>query len=88
MEARYVHFSDWPVAKPWLATSGAVHGGQEPKCRKRAVGVDGDGRVVEVEDCSERTVWRNLYQDFRERRKRVCGTEFATWEVEERANAL
>jgi len=68
LETRYVHFSDWPVPKPWLPRSEGLVREQEPKCRRRAVGVGTDGLLVE-EDCTERVVWRSLYGDFRERRK-------------------
>lgn len=69
LETRYVHFSDWPVPKPWLPIGEGLLKEQEPECRKRAVGVDWEGHVVEEEDCTERVVWRRLYEEFRERRE-------------------
>lgn len=69
LETRYVHFSDWPVPKPWLPIGEGLLKEQEPECRKRAVGVDWEGHVVEEEDCTEKVVWRRLYEEFRERRE-------------------
>lgn len=69
LEVRYVHFSDWPVPKPWLPRSEGLVREQEPKCRKKAVAVNEEGKLVEEEECTERLVWRNLYEGFRERRK-------------------
>ena len=61
-EARFLHFSDWPVPKPWLETK-KLRGQKQPGCRVR------DG----VEYCVERDLWNGFYEDFMERRK-VCGS--------------
>lgn len=58
-EAKYVHFSDWPVSKPWLDTSRRLIREKQPEC-------------PEGEDtCIERDIWLGFYDDFRHRRK-VC----------------
>jgi hypothetical protein len=62
-EAKYVHFSDWPMPKPWVASSEALKEEVTPKCK--ATG--GEGR-----DCADRDVWLRLHADFRERRKVSC----------------
>ena len=59
-EAKFVHFSDWPVPKPWLDIE-KTRGDKQPECFVR------DG----VESCLEREMWNRLYDEFRERRK-VC----------------
>lgn len=58
-EAKLVHFSDWPLPKPWVMwpTEGVVE--MQPKCSG-------------VEDCEERKIWKSLYDDFRRRRKDIC----------------
>lgn len=58
-EVKYVHFSDWPLPKPWEARSEKVLEEVVPKC------------VGGGERCADRRVWMWLYRDFRERRK-VC----------------
>ncbi|OHE96647.1 glucose N-acetyltransferase [Colletotrichum orchidophilum] len=63
-EAKLVHFSDWPLPKPWLGFPENLVREKEPKC----VLVDG------VEDCSAKDIWHDIYKDFRERRTRVCDT--------------
>jgi hypothetical protein len=58
-EAKFVHFSDWPVPKPWLRMSDKVRRDNQPKCRT----IDG------VESCAERDIWNGFYDEFAERRK-------------------
>ncbi|KAF7193706.1 Glucose N-acetyltransferase 1 [Pseudocercospora fuligena] len=72
-EAHYVHFSDFPLPKPWAVQSYELLKGARPAC-------GGEG----VQNfCEEREAWDWLYRDFRERRRNVCGSEFDTWlEVE------
>ena len=53
-EASFLHFSDWPVPKPWRQNKGLMEEHQ-PKC----VG----------EDCSARELWWGFYSDFEKRRK-------------------
>ncbi|KYK56312.1 putative glucose n-acetyltransferase protein [Drechmeria coniospora] len=63
-EAKIIHFSDWPVAKPWLPTPAEVIQKYEPKCRMK------DG----LETCVERELWYRLYDDFRRYRREICPT--------------
>ncbi|KAF2005410.1 glycosyltransferase family 8 protein [Amniculicola lignicola CBS 123094] len=86
-EAKFLHFSDWPLPKPWLKPSESDLEHNQPQCWK--VGDD-------KEDCTDRDVWLENRKDFSERRKvrflpirsfpesshanttqRVCGN---TWE--------
>lgn len=64
-EAKFIHFSDWPVPKPWIEAGREVVASHQPRCRE-VRGVDG----VEM-DCTDRDIWLGLYDDFSERRK-VC----------------
>jgi len=59
-EAKFIHFSDWPVPKPWLKASDAILAQHQPKCK--------EGRDGAVGDCTDRDIWLGLYQDFSERR--------------------
>ncbi|WYZ35759.1 hypothetical protein EsH8_X_000406 [Colletotrichum jinshuiense] len=61
-EAKLVHFSDWPMRKPWLESTKESIEDRQPEC------VVKDG----VEDCTARELWNGIYTDFRERRKKVC----------------
>ncbi|SMQ53929.1 unnamed protein product [Zymoseptoria tritici ST99CH_3D7] len=66
-EAKYVHFSDWPLPKPWQPMSKPAWEQYRPSC---------GGGVAEAElGCAEREIWEGLHRDFRERRGRVCGSE-------------
>jgi hypothetical protein len=76
-QAKYVHFSDYPVPKPWVATSEALKRDFMPSCKA-------PGHKAQGQDCSDRDAWLWLYKEFRERRKRVCGPEFTQYEEAER----
>ena len=63
-EASLVHFSDWPLPKPWIMWPHQLIGEIMPKCR---YGEDGM-----VDNCKDKEIWMGLYDDFRRRRKEVC----------------
>ncbi|OWP06376.1 glycosyltransferase family 8 protein [Marssonina coronariae] len=63
-EANFLHFSDWPVPKPWLPTPAKVKNQNMPKCETDEQGDD---------DCRARDLWLGFYSDFRKRRKDICG---------------
>lgn len=65
-EAKLVHFSDWPLPKPWIMWPYNGLAEVQPNC----TAIHGD----KVYTCRERDVWKHLYDDFRERRKDVCRT--------------
>ncbi len=65
-EAKFVHFSDWPVPKPWIRASKQVMARYTPPC----------GGFFFSPDCKNRQTWLGLYYDFAVRRKRVCGAGF------------
>ncbi|KAK3074500.1 hypothetical protein LTR53_002982 [Teratosphaeriaceae sp. CCFEE 6253] len=62
-EAKLVHFSDWPLPKPWVMWphDGVVE--VQPNCTSLHGG---------AYSCREREVWKGLYDDFRRRRKEIC----------------
>ena len=64
-ETKFVHFSDWPYPKPWITPEDEQRAEVEPKC----VRVEGDGD----DKCTGSEIWYALYDEFRERRLRVCG---------------
>ncbi|OJD38572.1 glucose n-acetyltransferase 1 [Diplodia corticola] len=64
-DARLVHFSDWPLPKPWIMWPAKLLADMLPKCRIRP------GTPAES-GCQDREAWRALYDDFRARRKDVC----------------
>lgn len=61
-EAKFVHFSDWPVPKPWMRMDDEERVKSQPNCAERG------GK----EDCTERELWNKLYEDFWERKQKVC----------------
>ncbi|RAL03481.1 nucleotide-diphospho-sugar transferase [Aspergillus ibericus CBS 121593] len=70
-EAKFVHFSDWPVPKPWIRASKTVIAENQPKCEM-------DPQTGRSDDCRARDVWRGLYEDFARRRQGVCGMTVTT----------
>ncbi|CAK3989925.1 Hypothetical predicted protein [Lecanosticta acicola] len=61
-EAKYVHFSDFPLPKPWISMAMVDAGVLE---------------AIRPKGKREREVWEWIYRDFRGRRKEVCGGDFA-----------
>lgn len=58
-EVKYVHFSDWPVPKPFVPPSPKVWKEQMPRCETKG----------EIEDCSARDIWVGLYSEFKDLEK-------------------
>lgn len=58
-EAKFVHFSDWPVSKPWLVTAEDVRLKHQPKCAEK------DGK----QNCLDQSIWNGFYTEFADRRK-------------------
>jgi hypothetical protein len=66
-EAKYLHFSDWPMPKPWLEALQEDWDRYTPKCKN----------VSETEmDCSDRDAWLEIRRDFTARRVRICGKTY------------
>lgn len=61
-EAKLVHFSDWPLPKPWVMWPQKLLAEMLPRC-------DNKPGTPEESGCRDREVWRELYEDFRRRRK-------------------
>ncbi|PNS21953.1 hypothetical protein CAC42_551 [Sphaceloma murrayae] len=61
--AKFVHFSDWPLFKPWLLSADELDRAKPP-CRPS---VDGS-----LQDCQDQEAWLRVYKDFMERRQRIC----------------
>ena len=64
-EASLVHFSDWPLPKPWIMWPIEGMRTLRPKCKVNP------GTALES-GCEDREIWMSLYDDFRRRRKEVC----------------
>ncbi|KAF7182025.1 hypothetical protein CNMCM7691_001413 [Aspergillus felis] len=64
-EAKLVHFSDWPLPKPWVLSNQKLLAEILPKC-------DYKPGTMQERGCRDREVWKSLYQDFRQRRKDIC----------------
>ncbi|KAL2784669.1 nucleotide-diphospho-sugar transferase [Aspergillus keveii] len=62
-EAKLVHFSDWPVPKPWIAADPEMIREHQPICDSNP--------TTGQDDCRSRDIWLELYRDFADRRKEV-----------------
>lgn len=67
-EAKYMHFSDWPIPKPWIRATKEELNKYMPEC--------GENEWFGATDCRDRTIWLGLYGMFARRRKEVCGVGF------------
>lgn len=61
-EAKLVHFSDWPLPKPWIMWPQEGLAEIQPDC-------DGSHEG----SCENRRIWKELYNGFRQRRRDICG---------------
>lgn len=61
-EAKLVHFSDWPLPKPWVMWPRKLLAEIQPKCKNKP-------GTPQESGCRDREVWKGLYDDFRRRRK-------------------
>ncbi|KAI9684121.1 MAG: N-acetylglucosaminyltransferase [Trizodia sp. TS-e1964] len=73
-EAKFLHFSDWPTPKPWLASPAIVEN-NKPDC-------DVDLATGEKTDCRAQHIWVGFYRDFAKRRKEICNITVAGWPLE------
>jgi hypothetical protein len=64
-EAKFVHFSDWPLPKPWVMWPHEILAKVQPAC-------DNNPGTPDESGCRDREVWRKLYDDFRRQRKDIC----------------
>ncbi|KAJ5112053.1 hypothetical protein N7532_000098 [Penicillium argentinense] len=64
-EAKFVHFSDWPLPKPWVMWPQEQLAEMQPKC-------DNNPGTFEESGCRDRELWKEIYDHFRRRRKDVC----------------
>ena len=66
-EASLIQFAgDDPLPAPWLRCPINIYREIRPKCAFM------DGTASE-QQCEAREIWRNVYDDFRKRRKDICG---------------
>ena len=84
-EAKYIHFSDWPLPKPWIEADPSVWKKEMPKCYNE------EGNVLEgdaTDQCRDREVWVGIYEDFKKRRTDICGANFYEEHYSRRKNGL
>ncbi|OJZ91381.1 glycosyltransferase family 8 protein [Aspergillus luchuensis CBS 106.47] len=64
--AKYLHFSDWPVPKPWITATQHVLEETQPPCEVQLA-------TGQQDDCHARQLWLGMYEEFRSRRQNICG---------------
>ncbi|KAF7713198.1 Glucose N-acetyltransferase [Penicillium ucsense] len=67
-EAKFLHFSDWPVPKPWIEASASVIEEKQPTC-------DFNPLTQKDDDCRALNIWLGIYDDFKKRRQMICNTD-------------
>ncbi|KAJ5372284.1 CAZyme family GT8 [Penicillium concentricum] len=66
-DAKYLHFSDWPVPKPWVPATHDMINKTQPPCEINPA-------TGQQDDCRLREIWLGIYKDFMARRLSICGT--------------
>ncbi|KAL5339284.1 hypothetical protein BJX70DRAFT_364383 [Aspergillus crustosus] len=69
-EAKYLHFLDWPVPKPWRSAISSTLQEEQPTC-------DINPATGQQDDCRARGSWLGFYNDFATRRK--VGLTLVAW---------
>ena len=65
--AKFIHFSDWPLPKPWIKPNATLFDEVKPPC---VTDIASGG-----EDCRDRDIWLGFHEDFKRRRKEICGLD-------------
>ena len=60
-----MHFSDWPLPKPYVMWPHDAVSEMQPNCSA----LDTANHQY---SCREREIWKDLYNDYRKRRKDLC----------------
>lgn len=63
--AYLVHFSDWPLPKPWLQRSDAQFEAAKPACPD-------EEQKIDRPRCADRVMWMGFYEDYAHDQKQVC----------------
>ncbi len=66
---KHIHFSDWPIPKPWKVMTGL--GYDIPICYKNK----GIKTNKKLKDCEGVAIWNDFYTTFINNMKEICGTE-------------
>lgn len=61
-----VHFSDWPLPKPWRPHTDAQWEAALPQC------LENNLEVSDQPNCPDRTVWIGLYTDYNNNKAAYC----------------
>lgn len=78
--AKLLHFSDWPIPRPWASASQAAVNKYMPKCLK--------SEWFGATNCKNRMMWMQLYSDYAANRKGLCGSHFEVKVEEQEADAM
>ncbi|KAI9831028.1 MAG: hypothetical protein M1819_005266 [Sarea resinae] len=63
-ETKVIHFSDWPMHKPWIQTPPELREKMLPRCKT--------DEMTALADCRSRDLWLGFYRSFQQRRKDLC----------------
>ncbi|CAI7588514.1 unnamed protein product [Penicillium palitans] len=64
-QAKFVHFSDWPLPKPWIMWPQEMLAEEQPKC-------DNYPGTPQESGCRDREIWKMIYDKYRRQRKDIC----------------
>lgn len=66
-----VHFSDWPLPKPWRVHSAKQWNDAIPKCDP--VNLEKDREREDRPECADQFMWKGFYEDYKMLKDKTCG---------------
>ncbi|KAL3419592.1 glucose N-acetyltransferase [Phlyctema vagabunda] len=80
-DTKILHFSDWPIPKPWLRAPKDLINRHMPACQQSPHGFG-------ATDCTDRETWLKMYAEYEDTRMAVCGVGFEVTLMKEDVEAL
>ncbi|KAK0101441.1 N-acetylglucosaminyltransferase [Cadophora gregata] len=78
--SKMIHFSDWPIPRPWDSAPQSMLNKHMPKCLK--------SEWFGATNCKDRMIWMQLYADYAAKRKGFCGSHFEVKVRDQEADAM
>ncbi|CAL3972011.1 hypothetical protein PZA11_005237 [Diplocarpon coronariae] len=79
-KSKLLHFSDWPIPRPWASANQSTLNKYMPKCLK--------SEWFGATNCKNRILWMQLYSDYAAKRKGFCGSHFEVKIEEQTPDAM
>ncbi|CZS93135.1 related to glucose N-acetyltransferase 1-A [Rhynchosporium graminicola] len=78
--SKMLHFSDWPIPRPWDGAAQTMLNRYMPKCLK--------SEWFGATNCKDRMLWMQLYAEYAAKRKGFCGSHFEVKVQDQKPDAM